>query len=401
MGNEMKKSEVRLTQLASAAGCGAKIGPKVLAQVVGKLPKFTDPMLLVGPETSDDAAVYKINDELAMIHTVDFFPPVVDDPYMYGQIAAANALSDVYAMGGVPKLALNVVAFPNCLGPEVLEQILRGGADKVMEAGAVLAGGHTINDKEPKYGLCVTGYVHPDKMWKNYGAEAGDILILTKPLGCGILNTAIKAEMASQEEIERVQKIMAKLNKYAAEIASKYTIHSCTDVTGFSLAGHSLEMAKGSRKTLVIQSEKLPIIEGVEEYAQMGLIPEGAYRNRDFAGDEVQSEIKELWMEDLVFDPQTSGGLLLANSNRISDGLDRTDVTVISAPVDDISLEVGSPKTANIILLGILIGATDIVSKDTLILSLEDKFKDKKPEILEMNLRALDKGIELGKQAKK
>lgn len=162
----MKKSEVRLTQLASAAGCGAKIGPKVLAQVVGKLPKFTDPMLLVGPETSDDAAVYKINDELAMIHTVDFFPPVVDDPYMYGQIAAANALSDVYAMGGVPKLALNVVAFPNCLGPEVLEQILRGGADKVMEAGAVLAGGHTINDKEPKYGLCVTGYVHPDKMWK-------------------------------------------------------------------------------------------------------------------------------------------------------------------------------------------------------------------------------------------
>ena len=163
MGNETDKNKVRLTQLASAAGCGAKIGPKVLAQVVGKLPKFTDPMLLVGPETSDDAAVYKINDELAMIHTVDFFPPVVDDPYMYGQIAAANALSDVYAMGGVPKLALNVVAFPNCLGPEVLEQILRGGADKVMEAGAVLAGGHTINDKEPKYGLCVTGYVHPVK----------------------------------------------------------------------------------------------------------------------------------------------------------------------------------------------------------------------------------------------
>ena len=281
----MKKSEVRLTQLASAAGCGAKIGPKVLAQVVGKLPKFTDPMLLVGPETSDDAAVYKINDELAMIHTVDFFPPVVDD------------------------------------GPEVLEQILRGGADKVMEAGAVLAGGHTINDKEPKYGLCVTGYVHPDKMWKNYGAEEGDILILTKPLGCGILNTAIKAEMASQEEIERVQKIMAKLNKYAAEIASKYTIHSCTDVTGFSLAGHSLEMAKGSRKTLVIQSEKLPIIEGVEEYAQMGLTPEGAYRNRDFAGDEVRSEIKELWMEDLVFDPQTSGGLLLAVPAEEADAL--------------------------------------------------------------------------------
>ena len=247
----MKNNKVYLTQLASAAGCGAKIGPKVLAQVVEKLPKFTDPMLLVGPETSDDAAVYKISDELAMIQTVDFFPPVVNDPYMYGQIAAANALSDIYAMGGIPKLALNVVAFPNCLGPEVLEQILRGGADKVMEAGAVLAGGHTINDKEPKYGLCVTGYVHPEKMWKNYGAREGDTLILTKPLGSGILNTAIKAEMASAEETESVQRVMAKLNKYAAEIAGKYTIHSCTDVTGFSLAGHSLEMAKGSGKTLV------------------------------------------------------------------------------------------------------------------------------------------------------
>lgn len=308
----MKNNKVYLTQLASAAGCGAKIGPKVLAQVVEKLPKFTDPMLLVGPATSDDAAVYKISDELAMIQTVDFFPPVVNDPYMYGQIAAANALSDVYAMGGIPKLALNVVAFPNCLGPEVLEQILRGGADKVMEAGAVLAGGHTINDKEPKYGLCVTGYVHPDKMWKNYGAEAGDILILTKPLGSGILNTAIKAEMASAEETESVQRVMAKLNKYAAEIAGKYTIHSCTDVTGFSLAGHSLEMAKGSGKTLVIHSGKLPVMDGVAEYAQMGLVPEGAYRNREFAGEAIRSEIRELWKEDVVFDPQTSGGLLLA-----------------------------------------------------------------------------------------
>ncbi len=297
-----------------------RLGPKVLAQVVGKLPKFTDPMLLVGPETSDDAAVYKINDELAMIHTVDFFPPVVDDPYMYGQIAAANALSDVYAMGGVPKLALNVVAFPNCLVRKYWSRFCAAVQDKVMEAGAVLAGGHTINDKEPKYGLCVTGYVHRTKCGKLRRRRRRHPYSY-QPLGCGILNTAIKAEMASQEEIERVQKIMAKLNKYAAEIASKYTIHSCTDVTGFSLAGHSLEMAKGSRKTLVIQSEKLPIIEGVEEYAQMGLIPEGAYRNRDFAGDEVRSEIKELWMEDLVFDPQTSGGLLLAVPEEEADAL--------------------------------------------------------------------------------
>ena len=215
--------------------------------------------------------------------------------------------------GGIPKLARECGGFSNCLGPEVLEQILRGGADKVMEAGAVLAGGHTINDKEPKYGLCVTGYVHPDKMWKNYGAEAGDILNFSpRPLGSGILNTAIKAEMASAEETERVQRVMAKLNKYAAEIAGKYTIHSCTDVTGFSLAGHSLEMAKGSGKTLVIHSGKLPVMDGVAEYAQMGLVPEGAYRNREFAGEAIRSEIRELWKEDVVFDPQTSGGLLLA-----------------------------------------------------------------------------------------
>ena len=306
------ENEVKLTKLASCAGCGAKVGAGTLCNLLEGFQSHYDANLLVGYDKSDDASVYKVSDELAIVQTTDFFPPIVDDPFMYGQIAATNALSDVYAMGGIPKLALNVVAFPNCLGPEVLEQILRGGADKVMEAGAVLAGGHTINDKEPKYGLCVTGYVHPEKMWKNYGAREGDILILTKPLGSGILNTAIKAEMASAEETERVQRVMAKLNKYAAEIAGKYTIHSCTDVTGFSLAGHSLEMAKGSGKTLVIHSGKLPVMDGVAEYAQMGLVPEGAYRNREFAGEAIRSEIRELWKEDVVFDPQTSGGLLLA-----------------------------------------------------------------------------------------
>ena len=286
MGNETDKNKVRLTQLASAAGCGAKIGPKVLAQVVGKLPKFTDPMLLVGPETSDDAAVYKINDELAMIHTVDFFPPVVDDPYMYGQIAAANALSDVYAMGGVPKLALNVVAFPNCLGPEVLEQILRGGADKVMEAGAVLAGGHTINDKEPKYGLCVTGYVHPDKMWKNYGAEAGDTLILTKPSGMrnsqhchqgrdgnSGRNRESSEDHGEAEQIcsrDRFRKI------YDPQLHRCNRLQPCRTQSGNG--------KRAADKTLVIHSGKLPIMDGVAEYAQMGLVPEGAYRNREFAG---------------------------------------------------------------------------------------------------------------------
>lgn len=267
---------------------------------------------MVGTETSDDAAVYRVSDDLAIIQTVDFFTPVVDDPYMFGQIAAANALSDVYAMGGSPRLALNIAAFPNCLDPEILGQIMRGGADKVKEAGAVLAGGHTINDEEPKYGLCVTGFVHPDRIWRNYGAREGDVLILTKPLGSGILNTAIKGGMASDQEIRNVGQIMASLNKYAAEAAFDFRVHSCTDITGFGLAGHSLEMASGSNKTLVIHSQKIPVLEGVSEYAQMGLIPAGAYRNRDFAEREIESRIRETWLEDVVYDPQTSGGLLLA-----------------------------------------------------------------------------------------
>lgn len=269
-------------------------------------------MLLVGTETSDDAAVYKISEELAMIQTVDFFTPVVDDPYTFGQIAAANALSDVYAMGGQPKIALNIAAFPSCLDPSVLGEILRGGADKVLEAGAVLAGGHTIHDEEPKYGLCVTGFVHPKKLWKNYGAREGDLLILTKPLGSGILNTAVKGELASEQEQRSAVKVMSTLNKYAAETALKYRIHCCTDITGFGLAGHGLEMAGGSEKTLVIRTTQIPVMDGAEEYAQMGLIPAGAYRNREFVGDQVQSRISGSWMEDIIFDPQTSGGLLFA-----------------------------------------------------------------------------------------
>lgn len=279
---------------------------------MGKLPKFNDPMLLVGTETSDDAAVYKISDELAMIQTVDFFTPIVDDPFTFGQIAAANALSDVYAMGGEPKTALNIAAFPSCLDVEILGEILAGGAEKVKEAGAVLAGGHTIQDNEPKYGLSVTGFVHPEKMWKNYGAEAGDVLILTKPLGSGILNTAAKAEFASEEEIAYAVKVMATLNRYARNIARNYRVHACTDITGFGLAGHAFEMAEGSEKTLVLYSKELPVMEGAEEYACMGLIPEGAYRNREYRKERVKSTVAEQWREDLLYDPQTSGGLLLA-----------------------------------------------------------------------------------------
>lgn len=281
---------------------------------MGKLPKFSDPMLLVGTETSDDAAVYKINDDLAMIQTVDFFTPVVDDPYLFGQIAAANALSDVYAMGGEPKVALNLAAFPDCLDIEILGEILKGGADKVIEAGAVLAGGHTISDNEPKYGLCVSGFVNPKLMWKNYGAEAGDVLILTKPLGTGILSTAIKGELAAENEIEAAVKNMMYLNRYARDIAAGFTIHSCTDITGFGIAGHAMEMAKGSAKTLVLDTGSLPVLKGVQAYTEMGLIPAGAYRNRAYLERDIESQLSGIWLEDLVYDPQTSGGLLLAVS---------------------------------------------------------------------------------------
>ena len=277
-------------------------------------------MLLVGTETSDDAAVYKISEELAVIQTVDFFTPVTDDPYLFGQIAAANALSDVYAMGGEPKLALNLAAFPNCLNTEILGEILKGGADKVMEAGAILAGGHTISDNEPKYGLCVTGFVHPKKMWKNCGAEPGDLLVLTKPLGSGVLSTAEKGGIIREAEHLEAAKTMTTLNKYAAELAKEFQVHCCTDITGFGLAGHAMEMAKGSKKTFVIYAEKLPVLSGAREYAEMGLIPAGAYRNREFLEKDMESRISG-WREDLLFDPQTSGGLLLAIPTEDAAGL--------------------------------------------------------------------------------
>ncbi len=288
---------------------------------MGKLPKFYDPNLLVGTETSDDAAVYQVSEELAFIQTVDFFTPVVDDPYLFGQIAAANALSDVYAMGGEPRLALNIAAFPNCLDYSVLEEILQGGASKVMEAGAVLAGGHTIQDEEPKYGLCVTGFVHPKKLWKNYGAREGDLLLLTKPIGSGILSTAVKGGLAEEKEAEEAARNMAALNKYARDIAKEYSIHSCTDVTGFGLAGHALEMARGSEMTFELYMDQVPVLKGAGEYAQMGLIPAGAYRNREYAAEYTDSRIKESYLEDLAFDPQTSGGLLLCVDEKEAEAL--------------------------------------------------------------------------------
>ncbi len=273
---------------------------------------MNDKNLIVGIDTSDDAAVYKLNDEMATIQTLDFFTPIVDDPYTFGQIAAANSLSDVYAMGGKPIVALNIVCFPNCLNMNILGEILRGGADKVLEAGAVIVGGHTVQDDEPKYGLSVTGIVHPDKVLKNYGSETGDILILTKPIGLGIINTAIKAKIASKEAYEKAVKVMAYLNKYAGEIITDYNITSCTDITGFSLIGHAYEMAEPSKKTFRIFKDAIPFIKEAKEYASIGLIPAGCYENKRYLEGKYLLKNVESWMEDILFDPQTSGGLLIS-----------------------------------------------------------------------------------------
>lgn len=289
-----------------------------------------DKNLIVGIETSDDAAVYKLNDELAVIQTLDFFTPVVDDPYSFGQIAAANSLSDVYAMGGKPTVALNIVCFPSCLSVDVLGEILRGGADKVIEAGAVVIGGHTVDDDEPKYGLSVMGTVHPDKVLKNYGSNVGEVVIITKPLGIGIINTAVKGEVASREAYEKVVRVMATLNKYAGEIITKYNVSACTDITGFGLMGHGYEMASASKVTLKLFSDKIPYIEEVKQYAEMGFVPGGAYRNKEYLAGKYEFINIPEWMQDVLFDPQTSGGLLITcskeESNKIMNELSKLDM---------------------------------------------------------------------------
>ncbi len=278
-----------------------------------KLPKFSDENLLVGVETSDDAAVYKINNTQAVIQTLDFFTPVVDDPYDFGQIAAANSLSDVYAMGGVPTLALNIVGFPNCLDIEILGEILRGGADKVMEAGALLVGGHSITDQEPKYGLSVMGMVHPDEVLINANAKPGDVLILTKPIGLGILNTCMKEDLLTNEQLQGAIDCMKTLNKDAAIEMIKIKPNSCTDITGFGLLGHVYEMAEGSHTNMTLYYDQIPVLDGAIEFAKMGIIPAGTYRNRDHVGKAAKLSVNlPDYAADLLFDPQTSGGLLIA-----------------------------------------------------------------------------------------
>lgn len=273
-----------------------------------------DPNLLVGYSTSDDAGVYKITDEIALIQTLDYFTPVVDDPYMFGQIAAANALSDVYAMGGTPKTALNIVGYPiKKLGPQILQSILSGALDKVKEADAVIVGGHSIDDQEPKYGLSVTGFAHPDRIWKNSGACPGDVLVLTKPIGVGILTTAIKREKASAHQISLVTETMASLNRHAAESLQHFNPNAVTDVTGFGLLGHASEIARGSDVGLHIDMQAVPVLPGTYELAEEGVIPGGTKSNHQWLEDDVLYHDSVTLYEQMVLcDAITSGGLLIS-----------------------------------------------------------------------------------------
>lgn len=308
---------VKLTSLSTKGGCGCKIGPADLSEVIRMLPPAKpNPNLLVGLDTSDDAGVYKLTDDLALVQTLDFFTPIVDDPYSFGQIAAANALSDIYAMGGKPLTALNIVAFPiSVLDKEILSDIMRGAGDKVKEAGATLVGGHSIDDKEPKFGLAVTGTVHPDKVRANAGAKPGDKLILTKPIGVGILTTSIKRSLLSEEEIDRVTTVMATLNKTAAEVMEPYNVHACTDVTGFGLLGHASEMAKGSQAGITIYNEQVPLLPRVRELAEQGVIPGGTKNNFAHLDGEVSFLAQMDELDQLILcDAVTSGGLLISVS---------------------------------------------------------------------------------------
>lgn len=283
--------------------------------MLAKLEQKPDPNVLVGFEASDDAAVYKIRDDLLIIQTMDFFPPLVDNPYDYGRIAAANAISDIYAMGGTPLMALNILTFPSCLDLALVQEILRGGNEKALEAGINILGGHSIEDTEPKYGLSVVGVCHPDELLSNSTAQVGDLIVLTKAIGSGVLSTAAKANLIRAETESEVIETMAKLNRRGMELARKFKPSSATDVTGFGLVGHALEMAEASGVKLEFEAEAIPLLAQAEEMAEMGIIPAGAYQNKAYVGErfEAREGVKEA-LVDLVFDPQTSGGLLFSMS---------------------------------------------------------------------------------------
>lgn len=315
------EQDIKLTKLTKCSGCGAKVGAGVLGKLLKDIRVRPDENLLVGFDTSDDACVYRVTDDVAIVQTIDFFPPIDDDPYTFGQIAATNALSDIYAMGGEPKTALNVLMIPEDMPQSAVHQILAGGYDKVYEAGAVIAGGHSIYDATPKYGLSVTGFVHPGRVLTNSGAKAGDVLLLTKPIGIGVLTTAAKADLASAEGKALAVRLMTTLNRSARDCMVKYRVHACTDVTGFGLMGHLYEMMQGADKTAVLDTKRIDFIPEALELARIGILPEGMYRNRSFAEQAADLSAVDVAVADLLFDPQTSGGLLIAVDPADADAL--------------------------------------------------------------------------------
>lgn len=315
------EQDIKLTKLTKCSGCGAKVGAGVLGKLLKDIRVRPDENLLVGFDTSDDACVYRVTDDVAIVQTVDFFPPIDDDPYTFGQIAATNALSDIYAMGGEPKTALNVLMIPEDMPQSAVHQILAGGYDKVYEAGAVIAGGHSIYDATPKYGLSVTGFVHPGRVLTNSGAKAGDVLLLTKPIGIGVLTTAAKADLASAEGKALAVRLMTTLNRGARDCMVQYRVHACTDVTGFGLMGHLYEMMQGADRTAVLDTKNIDFIPEALELARIGILPEGMYRNRSFAEQAADLSAVDVAVVDLLFDPQTSGGLLIAVDPADADAL--------------------------------------------------------------------------------
>ena len=303
---------VRLTDYVTSGGCACKIGPHILERVLKAVTPVTNEHVLADMTGADDAGIYQISDQLALVQTLDFFTPVVNDPTLFGKIAAANALSDVYAMGGIPLTAMNIVGFPVPLVEQgVLTDVLNGAASIVSESGAAIVGGHSIENKEPIFGMSITGQVNPNEIWKNKGARVGDVLVLTKRIGTGIMNNALKADLFPTGTAQAVAS-MSTLNRVAAEVAHNFTIHACTDVTGFSLMGHSVEMASASNVTIHIKTYNIPLFDDVIEAAQMGLVPAASYGNRKAITDvQVDANLDGVWT-DILFDPQTSGGLLFS-----------------------------------------------------------------------------------------
>jgi selenide,water dikinase len=318
--NLEKNKKIRLTQSVSCAGCAAKLSPMILRQAVKNIPQVKDPNLLVGYDHADDAGVYLLKDgKQALVQTVDFFTPIVDDPFTYGQVAAANALSDVYAMGGTPLTALNVFCAPEDMSPEVIGEILKGGADKLREAGCVLVGGHSVKDKELKFGMAVTGLINPKKVLSNDKSRVGDVLVLTKPLGTGIITTAAKNNDCPPKLLKKAIEQMSKLNKKACLAMLKHDAHSCTDVTGFSLMGHLSEMTRASGVKARVFMSKVPRYDGINKLIEDEYFTRGGAVNREYAMPyKIDKKISEI-DQHLIFDPQTSGGLLVSLTSKDAD----------------------------------------------------------------------------------